>query len=78
MWKSMVESDRPQTMKCCDMAHAHCVLDNEDYRHTHSVYQYLLLLPGNGGYVTARVTLFVHCPSCYYRTSEIQTSMERL
>jgi len=32
----MLESDKPQ-MICCDMAYAHCVLDNEDYRHTHSI-----------------------------------------
>jgi isochorismate hydrolase len=54
MCKNMVESDRPQMMICCYMAHAHCVLTNEDYRH--SAYQYFLLFHGNDGYVNAR-----HC-----------------
>jgi len=87
-WKSMVESDKPQMMVCCDMAHAHCMLDNENHRHTQHINtccsSTATVVTWTRASVTfyvhcmywwtrASVTFYVHCMYCYYRTLEIQT-----
>jgi len=64
LWDNVEKYCRAGQAKAGNMAHAHCVLDNYGYKHTHTQDMwYLLLLHCKSGYTGTHlnVTLYVHC-----------------